>query len=116
LITNSVVLTNQRFSLLESIPDMHGMLGGIDTRWGANDFLVSMFPRFFEKELELYAKTQKEDGQIARYVGNVHGALSGLDEKLLGENWPDATSAFLYEIQRLKKATGNDTIITHNTD
>lgn len=114
LISNSVVLTNQRFSLLESIPDMHGMLGGIDTRWGANDFLISMFPRFFEKELELYAKTQKDDGQIARYVGNVHGALAGLDEKLLGEGWPDATSAFLYESHRLRTATGNDNFLTQN--
>lgn len=105
--TNTVLLKNNRFAVLESPADMRGMLGGIDVAEGAADFLLSMFPDLHKTELDLYARAQTADGKIPRYVGNIHGALSGFDQKLLGSAWYDPTSAWLLELVRYWRETGD---------
>lgn len=105
--TNTVLLKDKRFAVLESPADMRGMLGGIDVGEGAADFLLTMFPELQKTELNLYARAQAADGRIPRYVGNIHGALSGFDQKLLGENWYDPTAAWLLELARYWRETGD---------
>jgi uncharacterized protein (DUF608 family) len=106
--SNTILLKNDRFAMLESPADMKGMLGPVDLKLGASDFLLTMFPELEKSELNLYARAQDSTGRIPRYVGNIHGALSGFDTELLGSKWYDPTSSWLLEVGRYWRETGDD--------
>lgn len=106
--SNSIYLKEKRFAMLESPADMRGMLGPVDLKLGSDDFLLTMFPDLQKTELNLYARAQKEDGRIPRYVGNIHGALSGFDQDLLGAKWYDPTASWLLELARYWRETGDE--------
>lgn len=107
--SNSILLRNSRFAMLDSPADMKGMLGPADLKLGSSDFTLTMFPALERTELNLYARAQDADtGRIPRYVGNIHGALAGFDRELLGTDWYDPTSSWLLGIARYWRETGDD--------
>ena len=107
IITDSILLQGGRYSTLESPGEMGGMMGALDHRLAAQPFLSAMYPSLDRSELELYAKAQSANGQIPRYVGNIHGGWTGLDPKLLGQNWADPTSAWVMQSAAQFTASGD---------
>lgn len=106
--TNSILLKNQRFTMLESPTDRKGMLGPVDLRQAEGDFLRSFFPELDKTELNLYARAQDASGRIPRYVGNIHGALSGFNTDLLGQDWVDPTASWILQVAAYWRETGDD--------
>lgn len=109
--SNSILLKNQRFAMLESPADMKGMLGPVDLRLYSADFLRSFYPEQEKTELNLYARAQDSSGRIPRYVGNIHGALSGFDAKLLGNDWYDPTACWLLQVAAYWRETGDSAFV-----
>jgi uncharacterized protein (DUF608 family) len=107
IVSNSILLQGSRFSSLESPGEMGGMMGALDLRMAAQPFLTSMYPSLDRSELELYGRAQTESGHLPRYVGNIHGGWTGLDPKLLGQNWSDSSAAWLIQCASHLKATGD---------
>ena len=105
--SNTILLKDQRFAMLESPADMKGMLGPVDLKMGSDEFLLTMFPDLQKTELNLFGRAQETNGRIPRYVGNIHGALAGFDKELLGDDWYDPTASWLLELGRYWHETGD---------
>ncbi len=106
--SNTVLLKNQRFAMLEAPADMKGMLGPVDLRLAAGDFLRTMYPELEKGELRLYARAQDTaTGRIPRYIGNIHGALAGFDPTLLGNDWVDPTACWVLQVAAYWRETGD---------
>jgi len=109
--TNSVLLKDQRFAMLEAPADMKGMLGSIDLRLASSDYLRSFYPDLEKRELNLYARAQDASGRIPRYVGNIHGALAGFDPNLLGTDWVTPTAAWILQVAAYWRETGDQIFV-----
>ncbi|MGI8906566.1 MAG: GH116 family glycosyl-hydrolase [Candidatus Sumerlaeaceae bacterium] len=97
IVSNSVLLQGRRYSTLESPGEMGGMMGPLDHRLASQPFLTTMYPSLDRSELELYGKAQSESGHLPRYIGNIHGGWTGLDARLLGQDWSDPTAAWVMQ-------------------
>lgn len=107
LASNAVLLEGRRFSMLESPGEMGGMMGALDHRLAAQPFLTAMWPSLDRTELELFSRAQAADGHLPRYLGNIHGGWTGMNPKMLGDNWTDPTASWVVQAARHYTATGD---------
>ncbi|MCX7019571.1 MAG: GH116 family glycosyl-hydrolase [Candidatus Sumerlaeota bacterium] len=113
---NSVFLADGRYSMLESPFDLNGALGAIDQRMAAMPFLTAFFPSLNASELELFAHVQQPDGQIPRYVGNLHEAWGTPETSFGVAGWPDLTCSWIIQVAAHYRSTGDTEFLRRNYD
>jgi len=96
-----------RFSVMESPIDMGGALGTMDQRMAAHAFYTQLFPSLDRSELEVFAHCQQSDGRITHFVGNFHEVLGDPNVGYGVTDWPDLSSAFIMQVLKLYRWTGD---------
>lgn len=105
--TNTILSTNDEFSVLESLIDMWGSLGTMDQRLASHAYILQMFPDLDKMEMMLFAKCQQGDGRITHFCGNIYQAIGKPEIPYGITDWPDLSASFILQALKYYKWTND---------
>jgi len=91
------------FSINEAPTGMAGCLGTLDQRTASQVYYTSFFPELDERELDLFRRSQAEDGMCAHEIG--FGTIKLVARPF--SKWPDLADAYIIQVYHHYQRTGN---------
>jgi uncharacterized protein (DUF608 family) len=102
-VTNSWYDKEENFSINEAPTGMAGCLGTLDQRTASQCYYTALFPALDDRELDLFRRSQAEDGMCAHEIG-----FAGI--KLWARpfsKWPDLADSYVFEVYHHYQRTGD---------
>lgn len=100
--TDTYFVKDGRFTVNEGATNMYGVMGTMDQKFYASNFLALMFPTLQQQELLAFARLQNADGRITHDVG-----CGEFNEKSGAFDWPDLNAAFIILSHQVYRLTNN---------
>jgi len=101
--TNSWYDRAQNFSISEAPTGMGGCLGTLDQRTASQVYYTTFFPELDERELDLFRRSQAEDGMCAHEIGFASIKLWARPFS----KWPDLSDSYVIQVYHHYQRTGN---------
>lgn len=101
--TNSWYDRAQNFSINEAPTGMGGCLGTLDQRTASQAYYTTFFPELDERELDLFRRSQAEDGMCAHEIGFASIKLWARPFS----KWPDLSDSYVIQVYHHYQRTGN---------
>ncbi|MBR4000721.1 MAG: hypothetical protein IKI93_20520, partial [Clostridia bacterium] len=102
-VTDSWYDRDGNFSINEAPTGMGGCLGTLDQRTASQGFYTTFYPELDKRELDLFRRSQADDGMCAHELGFASMTLKCRPFS----KWPDLAASYVIQVYHTYQRTGD---------